>query len=310
MSLGLLAWVWFRADWPKLVQDAASVQWLPWFAGVALVVAAPILGSARIYAIARCTGREVSFRQLLDLNLRAMRFVFLPGGDLIGGAARWHGMTQWNWSGSDSFGIIVVERLLDLGTIAAIVAMTVPMLGVSDPLLHALWLVSLVAVAGVVSAFLLSARLPFPLRAPEPAASGLRRIWRTLVQVIAASAATAATLVRSPRWLLRTLAASTCYWSLALLGGVLIARGAVPALDLVRYTLTLCLTALAAQLPVSVAGAGLREALLSVLMANHGITPEKAVLIGTSALVPYAVLSCIGIALAWSHRSARIEDGI
>jgi hypothetical protein len=56
---------------------------------------------------------------------------------------------------------------------------------------------------------------------------------------------------------------------------------------------------------VSVAGAGLRETLLRVLMGDHGITPERAILIGTSALVPYAILSCVGIALVWARRPLR-----
>jgi uncharacterized membrane protein YbhN (UPF0104 family) len=302
VSIGLLAWVWLSVDWPKLTTEIPNVQWLPWLAGVALVVAAPVLGSARIHAIARCAGQQVGFAQLLDLNLRAMRFVFLPGGDLLGGAARWYGMTQWRWSGADAFGILALERLLDLGVIAAIVAVTVPLGGVSEPLLRAVWLASLVAIAGVVAGLALGAALAPHIRAAASATHHRGRVAQTVVDLVVAIATTAASLVRSPRWLLRTLGASAAYWLLALLGGVLIARGAVPDLDLVHYTLTLCLVSLAAQLPISVAGAGLREAMLSLLMASHGITPEKAVLIGTSALVPYAVLSCIGIALAASQR--------
>jgi uncharacterized membrane protein YbhN (UPF0104 family) len=305
VSLGLLAWIWYSADWRQLAAQLANVQWTPWLAGAALVVAAPLLGTARLFAIARCLGNPVTLPQLLDLNLRAMRFVFLPGGELLGGVARWHGMTQWRWGGANAFGILAVERVLDLGFIAAIVATVVPLLHSSDSLLHSVWLLSLVAAGGVVSFFLASAWLAPRVDARLRRASEASRITRAFLGLLGGVATTAASLARSPAWMARALAASAGFWGLALAGGLLIARGAVPDLDLLRYTAVLCLVSLVAQVPVSIAGAGLRETLLRVLMSDHGITPERAILIGTSALVPYAVLSCIGIALVWARRPLR-----
>jgi hypothetical protein len=305
VSLGLLAWIWHSADWRQLSAQLGNVQWMPWLAGVGVVVAAPLLGTVRLLAIARCLGNPVTLPQLLDLNLRAMRFVFLPGGELIGGIARWHGMTEWRWGGANALGILAVERAIDLGFIAAIVATVVPLLHGTDPLLHPIWLISLLAAGGVVALFVGSAWLAPRIDASLRGADDAPRSARAFLGALGAVATTAHSLARSPAWMGRALAASAGFWTLALVGGVLIARGAVPDLGLLRYTAVLCLVSLVAQIPVSVAGAGLRETLLRVLMGDHGITPERAILIGTSALVPYAILSCVGIALVWARRPLR-----
>jgi glycosyltransferase 2 family protein len=292
----LLAVACYGVDWRRLADHVGEIDWGVWILGAGLVTAAPVASSVRTWALLRGVVGRAGLGRVTRLNYGAMRFVFLPGGDILGGVYRWYAMTRWGWARSKVLSVLLVERALDLAILAAVVAVVVPFGSADETPVRIVWWGSLAALGTMAVLACLVPTIARRCAGSDAERPGLVRAAR---RVAGATAEAVATTFGRPAVAAPVLASSFAYWGVALLGGSLLARGATPGLDVGGYLVTLCVVALAAQLPISVAGVGLREAAMRVLMARHGVTAEQAVLVGASALVPYAVAACIGVVVAW-----------
>ncbi len=63
-------------------------------------------------------------------------------------------------------------------------------------------------------------------------------------------------------------------------------------------------------LPFTVAGLGLRELSLPLLLGAYGVTDEMGLLVGLSAFVPFLLMALVGLVvrLAGHNRLERAED--
>ena len=94
---------------------------------------------------------------------------------------------------------------------------------------------------------------------------------------------------------------------MAFAGTVVMARAIDPQMPVLPYVAATAALALLAQIPITIAGVGLRELSLPVFLAAYGVTRETALLLGASAFLPYLLLGTIGFLLRVTGRS-RLES--
>lgn len=311
VSASLLAWAISRADVRAAADLARRVDPVLWAAGAALVVAGPLVAALRTRELLAAAGRGAAWRSLVAVNLESTFFSIVLPGDVAGGVVRWARLRGGAGSGGRALGIILVERIADwfsLGVLACAGAATL-FDGPGAPAARAVVAVAGAALALAAVASLLVARsraLPGRLRA-----AAARRAPGLVARALDAAhdaVESIATATRDRRLAARIAWTSLAYWGVAWTGAVLLARAVSPGIPPLAFVGAAAAVAVVSQLPVTIAGLGLREASLPVLLAGHGVTRETGLLLGLSLFAPNLVVGVAGGVLHLLGRTSLDGD--
>ncbi len=309
VSAALLGVVILRTDASRFSSLVARTHWGWWACGLALVLLAPVASAQRGRLLIRGLGHRVSLGSVAAINLEAMFFSLVIPGELVAGLARWNRISRHTGDRTGAFTLLAAERLIDWVMLALVVAAGAPLLfaGESAPRLRWSTAAVAVAVAALGVGVMLAGRSRPAVRvvAAWRGRCGPRtRLWvERLAQLMGAGRALTADAHRNAAVLLWSVA----YWLIAVAGSVVMAWAVFPQMPVLPYAAAVAVLALLAQIPLTVAGVGLRELSLPVLLGAYGVTRELGLLVGLSALVPYAILGAAGSVLLLIGR-ARLEE--
>jgi hypothetical protein len=219
------------------------------------------------------------------VNLESMLFVFVLPGTVAGGVVRWYRFSSDPGTGARVAACIVVEFLVEIASLLCLACAAAFVLGgggAPQGVLTALSAAAGLGLAAIVGTFLLArpiGRLLERLHGGASARFGDRagRVVRTLGEVV-----TGVDVVRRAHgWplLLGTTVVSTIT---GYVGGWMVARSIVPGLPMIPYVVGEATLGLAAQVPVTFAGAGVYETLAPPLMSGIGVGASEAILIAVS----------------------------
>jgi uncharacterized membrane protein YbhN (UPF0104 family) len=264
----------------QVLEQLRNLRWTPFLAASLLYAAAQIVSSWRWQWLARPLGLEVRLGRLVQLYFVGMFFnLFLPtsmGGDAV---RSWYlARLQGNITFGTALASVVSERLnglialLWLGCLASLVAMNV---------LPA-WQVACMSSLGVGATVFLAA-LPVLGRFPRcqrwaDALSLSARSRRTWLEALGLSLLVQAAAIAQVGLVARALGLSVAWHHLAV---------AVP------------ITTVASLLPISIAGLGLREGSLALLLAPAGLSTAQSVSLGLGWLAMQGLTSLLGAPLWW-----------
>lgn len=297
VSTGLLAIVAASIDWDTVADGLADASWGLFVAAIAIYFAGFLLASFRWQRLLAAARLLVSFYDSLRAYLIGM-FAnnLLPSG--YGGDA----VRAWIVAGTGkplarSLTSVVVDRasallcLLLLAWLAVLVkAGEVPgrvvlLLGVAT---------ALVAAAGLAALVIARRR-------------GLGRFFPDAVREYTGEIATVIrTYERDGVLIAWTLALGIVYQATVLVGFWLIAEALGLDLDPATLAIVVPPVLLAALLPISLAGFGVREGAFVVLLGEFGVSSADATLLSLLAIAAVAIASAPGgVAIAWGTNVVR-----
>ncbi len=308
VSAALLGVVIARTETSRFAVLAASVHWGGWVLGLVLVLLAPVASAQRARLLIRGLGHRVSLRSVVAVNVEAIFFnLVLP--ELVAGVVRWQRFSRHTGDRTGAFTLLAAERLIDWLALALVAAGGAPLLftGASAPRLRSATAAVAVAVVALGVAAVLAGRSRLVTRAVQAwqGRSGPRAgAWaERLARLLQAGRALAADVRRTVAVLLWTAA----FLSIFFAGSVVMARAVFPQMPVLPYVAATAALLLLTQIPLTVAGVGLRELSLPVLLGAYGVTGELGLLLGLSAFVPYLFLGAAGFALRLVGR-VRLEE--
>jgi glycosyltransferase 2 family protein len=279
IALAILAWL-FRQISPASVLDAAASA-APEALLVAFLLAllAHVLIADRLRRLVEALGMRLSTLSLLEINLATVFYgLILPAGNVTGIIARFYRMSRHEPNYAGIAVALAFERL--------VATLTLCLVGVAFWLVdwRADWL-ALVLMLSVLAALVVLHAALFTTAPPLPARlrGSLGRWWPDRL-------ASLRDALRQSRGLSRSVVAKLFALGILTHGLGVIAYGLVAsALDLDLSLATVAWTrsaaVLVAILPISVAGLGVREGAMVVLLAPYGITAADAL---TYALLAFA----------------------
>ena len=266
VTCAILVFLFRQVSWAQVwnALTAARGAWV--LAAVGLSLIAHLMWAARLKLLTDHQGMSLSLRQHLAINWSALFYgLFLPGGNLTGGAIRFYQMTRRDRQLPEALAALLVDRAL--ATVSLLVV------GLAFWLLDAPLGVEVAVLAlagmGLGGAALIGAKR----WVPWVAAFGGRAVGRRLGKVGEAIAR-----YRRLPW---SAAAWIVAWSIgSQLIGVLLFYALAWALGVDVPLLALgwvrSATVLATMVPVSIAGLGLREGALLFLLDPFGVAGEEA----------------------------------
>lgn len=294
-TIGLMALAVRGVEWHRLRDDLEGVDWRWWGAGLAILVAVQFVAALRWALLARPVGFDLPLQVFVRRYFEGLFFnLVLPtsiGGD-----------------------VVKAYRLSDKAAGRILAACTVLADRVAG--LTALAMIALTAWAGrryslsLVPTLLVGAGLSGAVFLASAAVVGnLGRLARMLPTVRPVEAAVARLLPYQQR---PSLVSSAIGWGLVVqVGGVLsvacVGRALGVDVGMPTWFAVVPLVNLMMVLPISIGGVGVREGMLSVLLAPFGVPKETAVAIGLLATLSTVVCGLLGgtVLLTDDRRSMR-----
>ena len=290
VAAAVLAYLFHRVS-PSYVLDAmASTRPVPLLAAFLTAFASQLTVAARLKRLADVHELKLSLFEVLEINLATLFYgLFLPAGNFTGIAVRFYKMSkpQKNYAGT------VVSLFFDrmVATINLCVVGVVFWLVDFPP---DSWPILVLLLSGLAILLTVYAAVFLPL--PLPMVADLqRRIGSLLPRQLEAIRRAMRTSRALPRSALMYVFALSI---LAQLLGIVAYRLVASSLDLDIWFLSIgwmrSTAMLLATLPVSVAGLGVREGTLFVLLSHYGIAAGDAlafsVLVFAATILPVALI--------------------
>jgi uncharacterized membrane protein YbhN (UPF0104 family)/lauroyl/myristoyl acyltransferase len=306
LGLGLLVWLLSTVRLPEVVAAIASAA--PFLVGLAVVLslAQVWISAARLKLLLDWRGLKASLAFITHVTFVANLYGLLLPGEAAATAVRWHRLTRLAGRGADVLAALVLTRLAFLVMLIAMGAACAG-LGAGDVALQrvAFWVLSAL-LAGLIGMTLLvvHSKLAARVGAWSPPASFWAWPWRALGKLAVA--------VRSyrdlpPKRLAAVLGLALVENLIGLATFVLLAM----ALHLDVAALVLgwvrSLIQIATMLPVSVAGIGVRDGGLIVLLEPYGVASGEALALSFLLLSRILLLAMVGAVLeaagaAWPRK--------
>lgn len=292
-TVGLMSLALRGIDWYALRDVLGGVDWRWWAAGLAILVAVQFVAALRWALLARPVGFDLPLAVFIRRYLEGLFFnLVLPtsiGGDVV---------KAYRLSDTVSGRILAACTVL-ADRVAGLTALAVIALTAWGARRYSLALVpSILTGAALASAVFL---------ASTAVVGNLGRIASMLPPVAPLHAAFARLLPYQKR---PGLVTSAIGWGLVVqIGGVLsvacVGRALGVDVDLPTWFMVVPLVNLMMVLPISIGGVGVREGMLSVLLAPSGVPKETAVAVGLLALLTTVVCGLLGgiVFLADERRS-------
>lgn len=296
VSIAFLSLVITRTDGSRAGILVARVHWGWWALGLALMLFAPLASAQRFRLLIRGLRHRVSLGSVLAINLEAM-FFSLVFPELVGGVVRWDRVSRHTRDRLGALALVAAERLIDWAMLALVAAAAAPLLFEGDvaPRLRVFVASAAGAVAALGCAAVFAARarsLALAIKRWRERCGPRSAVWvDRLVQLLVAGRA----LSTDTRTTLSSLFWTAVFWFASLAGSFVMARAVFPQMPMLPYVGATAALAFLAQLPLTIAGVGLRELSLPVLLGAYGVTAEVGLLVGLSAFLPYLLLGTAGL---------------
>jgi uncharacterized membrane protein YbhN (UPF0104 family)/lauroyl/myristoyl acyltransferase len=306
LGLGLLGWLLSTVRFAEVVAAIASAA--PFLVGLAVLLslAQVWISAARLKLLLDWRGLKASLAFITHVTFVANLYGLLLPGEAAATAVRWHRLTRLAGRGADVLAALVLTRLAFLVMLIAI-GVGCAGIGAGDTAFQraAFWILTAL-LAGLIGMTLLVVRSKLAARvgAWSPPASFWAWPWRALGKLAVA--------VRSYRDL--PLGRLAAILALALLENLMglatfVLLAAALHLDVAALVLgwVRSLIQIATMLPVSVAGIGVRDGGLIVLLEPYGVTSTAALAFSFLLLARILLLAMVGAVLeaagaAWSRK--------
>jgi uncharacterized protein (TIRG00374 family) len=296
-SIGLLAWVIGRVDVDSVRDALGRIDPVLWTAGMAIVLAAPLVAAERTRTLFLAAGMNVRWAQVAALNLEATYFSVVLPGELVGGVVRWARVRKKLASGGGALALLLVERLVDTMVLGACTLAGAAWLFAGEGARTARWVTAGIGLAILLGAgsFLVGARSAIAKRFCHAAAARFPSGWTgRIASLVTSTLEGVAAALENRSATRRILLLSLAFWAMAWTGSILIARSVRPELPPHAFIGASAAIAILSQLPVTFAGLGLREASLPILLAAYGVTREVGLLLGLCMFLPTLLLGITG----------------
>jgi len=281
-TVGLMALALRGVDWGRLADTLRDVGWGWWTAALVLAVTVQVVAALRWAVLARPVGFHYPLHVFVRRFFEGLFFnLFLPtsiGGDVV---------KSYRLSDSTAGRVLAACTVL-ADRMAGLTAMSVIAVTALLAHRHGLTMVPTLGVGALLAATaLIAARL---LVGNLERILALLPAWRPLDAV----AARLLPYQRRPG-----LVASAIAWGLVVqVGGVLsvacIGRALGVQVGLPTWFMVVPLVNLAMLLPISIGGVGVREGMMSLLLAPSGVSPETAVAVGMLTLLTAVACGLVG----------------
>jgi len=285
LALGLISFVLRRVDLSSLLATLGRSALVGLGGGTALLLLSQLLAALRWRWIIGPSAPP--WRVLSRFYLFGSAFNPILPGSVGGDAVRIAALTRETGAGGEALASVILDRLLGVAALLllAVVALIIRP-GMIEVLAHRLdWHLSQPALlAG--GALLLLLLGGIALASP--------RLRRRCAELLAPAWSLGQRLLRSPGLLLRVLALSLMVQSVLLLLWGLLARELGIPVDIILLMVGVPVVSLAAMLPISIAGLGIREGVWLVLLTGRGIPPETIVAWGLLYFGCTAIVAMLG----------------
>jgi uncharacterized protein (TIRG00374 family) len=281
------------------IVDSLQEASLP-IVGATLCLTTSMVIVAGFYAatLARIQGQAISPLRFAHISFTTLFYgIFLPGA-ISGGLIRWQKLNQVRNDKARNATVIAMGRLITL-LMAGIVGLACWSLDVKAGVREGALLVAAVAALSIL--YVLVMHFPLSGKLTQKLENRLNK-WPRLRAALLGVLASFSELYRTPvRQLVPLLATSVAYHVCGVLAyylfSVALGLDVSPlALGWIRsYVL------MAALLPISFAGIGVREGLLTLLLPAYGVSPHEAVALGLLLLLSRLVNALIGAVLEADH---------
>ena len=277
VAISLLAFVLFFVSLPDIFAVLGSADPLLIALAFSVIVLDQYLGAIQLRPLARMLELGVTVSGILRINMIASFYqLFLPGS-LSGGIARFYMLGNPNGQYSRAFACIVFNRLVE--NITLVVAGAFCWWSSGSPLGYRVGLLFLALLLAFLGPHLLMfSRLPLP--------AGTRALTTALIEWLPEALASR---LRDSREQLRrgrefparlhayAFTISLLRQAIGIFGFVCLARSILLPIEALELGWVRSFVQLLSQLPISIAGLGVREGTLLGLMPLHGVSPPAAV---------------------------------
>lgn len=300
ISLGLLGLVLSRIDVSRAIAVLSSAR-LELIAFVILFgIAGRFFAALRWYILTRAMDSDASYRRLVRLTFIGMFLNFLPAGSIAVEVGRVYGLSRTTDDLAGSFASVLVERIFGFVALVLVglVGLAFAPPGVPPVLTELAWLgfVLIAAVAWAVMSMTLREALDGLLQkiGLDPARDRLAKLYRRLD-----------TMRSRPGLLAWSMVAALFNTSFRIVPAWLIAIALGIDVSLPQLFVIVPIIYLAAQIPISVAGLGVREVGWVALLGVIGVPASDAVLL---SLLLVAVVFCVSLPGAWMYARHGLQD--
>ena len=302
VSLGLLGYLLSQLDWPALIDKVGSLCWWTLPVAVALMIVTIYVGTLRWAILLRTHYPNFSTRQLFSYYLVATLFNnILPtstGGDVI----RSYYIYRYRRDAVCAVSPIITERVIGLVVLLAINVIAIYFTGSVEVVSRALWSTLLLILAGAIFAMVLIA-LPATYWPIHRQLERLSR-FRVIAFLLRMGEATHGYL-KDPGTLVGILFYSAIAQLFAVMVYYVLAIGLGVDISMQVILVVIPLAFMAAALPISIGGMGVRELAIVGLLMRFGIAENDAAAIALTFIPVILLASLPGLYIYLSQSSNR-----
>lgn len=302
VSLSLLSYLLWQLDWPSLINKAASLSWWTIPLAVSVLFLTLFIGTLRWSVLLRTHYPSFSTRLLFRHYLVATLFNnILPtatGGDLI----RSYYIYRHNRDAVCAVSPIVTERVIGLVVLLAINVAAIYLTESIDIVSKTLWSTLTLILAGAITVLTLIA-LPATYWPLHKMLERLAR-FRLIGFILRMSEATHGYL-KHPATLLIIVLYSAAAQLFAVLVYYILAKGLGVDISIQIILVVVPLAFMAAALPISIGGMGVRELATVGLLMRFGIAENDAAAVALFYIPVLLLASLPGLYIYLSESSNR-----
>ncbi len=302
VSLSLIGYLLWQLDWPALIDKAASLSWWTLPLSVSALFLTLFIGTLRWAVLLRTHYPTFSTSLLFRYYLVATLFNnILPtatGGDLI----RSFYIYRQNRDAVCAVSPIVTERVIGLAVLLAINVIAIYLTNSIDIVSKTLWSTLTLVLAGAVTALTLIA-LPVTYWPLHKMLERLAR-FRIIGFILRMGEATHGYL-KHPTTLLIIICYSAAAQLFAVLVYYILAKGLGVDISIQIILVVIPLAFMAAALPISIGGMGVREMATVGLLMRFGITENDATAVALFYIPVLLLASLPGLYIYLSSSSNR-----
>lgn len=302
VSLGLLGYLLLQLDWPALIDKLSSLAWWTMPVAVALMLASIYFGTLRWAILLRTHYPTFSTSLLFKHYLVATLFNnILPtstGGDLI----RSYYIYRHRRDVVCAVSPIITERVIGLVVLLAINVLAIYLTDSVEIVTRVLWSTLLLILAGAIFTLTLIA-LPATYWPLHRLLERLSR-FRVISFLLRMGEATHGYL-KNPSTLIGILIYSVVAQMLAVLVYFVLAKGLGIDISMQIILVVIPLAFMAAALPISIGGMGVRELATVGLLMRFGIAENDAAAVALTFIPVVLLASMPGLYIYLSQSSNR-----
>jgi uncharacterized protein (TIRG00374 family) len=302
VSLGLLGYLLWQLDWPALIEKAGSLSWWTLPISVSLLLGSIYIGTLRWAVLLRT--HYPTFKTSLLFNHYLVATLFnniLPtstGGDLI----RSYYIYRHNRDAVCAVSPIITERVIGLVVLLAVNVVAIYLTNSVDIVTRVLWSTLLMILSGAAIVMILIA-VPATYWPLHRLLERLSR-FRVIGFMLRIGEATHGYLKR-PGTVMAIILYSIVIHLLAVMVYYVLAKGLAVDISIQVILVVIPLAFMAAALPISIGGMGVREFATAGLLMRFGIAENDAAAIALM-FVPVILLSSLpGLYIYLSQSSNR-----